>query len=150
MKEGLAILPAEEKFRKPIPRIAEGRMLAKSGAVTSCMDISDGLSSSLYELMRASGNGFEVESSAIPLHESLKEIDVDETERVNVSLNSGDEYELLFTVQQDSIMSLREIYRKEISRGFFEIGHVTSSRKIVLSKGQRKEDLRDLGYEHFR
>jgi len=150
MKERLGISSAEDKLRKPIPRIAEGRTLAKSGMVTSCMDISDGLSSSLYELKRASGNGFEVVSSSIPVHESLIEAELDAEERIAVALNSGDEYELLFTVRQDSIANLRGLYKSGTGRELCEIGHVIGEKRILLREESGREEIMDFGYEHFR
>jgi len=150
LKEGLQILSAEQKLKKPIPRIAEGRVLAKSGMVTSCMDISDGLSSSLYELMRAGGNGFEINSSSVPVHESLTEMEMGDNDRIIVALNSGDEYELLFTVRPDSVSELRRLLKNATGREFIDIGYVTANKDVLLRKGQAKERIDDLGFEHFR
>jgi thiamine-monophosphate kinase len=149
LKEGLDIKAAEEKLKKPLPRIAEGRILAKSGMVTSCMDISDGLSSSLYEMMRASANGFEINSSSVPVHETLSDVEMSEEERLAVALNSGDEYELLFTVRPDSVNELHRLFKNEAGREFIEIGYVTGRREVVLRKGSAKEQIEDFGFEHF-
>lgn len=150
LREGLGMTQAEEKLRKPIPRIAEGRILAKSGAATSCMDISDGLSSSLYEMMRASGNGFEVAASSVPMHSSLIEAEIRDDEKMGVALNSGDEYELLFTLRPESVESVHALFKKGVRRDFFEIGRVTGKRDIILLRESKKERIEDLGYEHFR
>lgn len=150
MKGGLGILLAEGKLRRPAPRIAEGRILAKSGSVTSCMDISDGLSSSLYELRRASGNGFEIDSSCIPLHESLLEVEIDDDERLEIALHSGDEYELLFTVRPDGIEDLKAAFNSEAEHDLSVIGRVTEVGEIMLCKGSERETLPDHGFEHFR
>jgi len=150
LKEGSGILSAEHKLRKPVPRIAEGRMLAKSGLVTSCMDISDGLSSSLYELMRASGNGFEVDAQSIPMHESLEQAEMHEEERVGVALNSGDEYELVFTVRPDSVGALHGTFKEGGSRDFSEIGRVIGHREIILCGETERRRIEDYGFEHFR
>ena len=150
LKEGSGILSAEQKLRKPIPRIAEGRTLARSGSVTSCMDISDGLSSSLYELMRASGNGFELDAASIPMHDSLLETEIRDEEKIGVALNSGDEYELLFTVRPDSAASLHGLFKEEIGRDFVEIGRAIVERDILLSTATQKRRIEDFGFEHFR
>ncbi|HDM66772.1 MAG TPA: thiamine-phosphate kinase, partial [Thermoplasmatales archaeon] len=60
----------DENVRKglfqPHPRIWEGRSLSKSNRVHACMDLSDGLSASLYQLMELNGLGFEVDAEKIP------------------------------------------------------------------------------------
>jgi len=150
LKEKLGIAAAEERFRRPTPRIKEGRMLAKSGVATSCMDISDGLSSSLHELMRASGNGFEIDADHLPLHPSLSESEIQGDDAIVLGLNSGDEYELLFTVRQEGLMGLRATFKAGENSGFAEIGRVIEKKAIVLMKGRSSEPLPDKGYEHFR
>lgn len=150
MKEGLGIRSAEDRLRRPEPRIAEGRILAKSGAVTSCIDISDGLSSELYELMRQNRYGFEIDVEKIPLHESLNEIECSEDEKANIALHSGDEYELLFTARQEGIDDLRVYYESQLGKGFTVIGKVIEKREVIKTIRGRTEMLLDRGYEHFR
>lgn len=150
MQSGLGISLAEEKLRRPRPRISEGRILAKSGLVTSCIDISDGLSSELYELMRASGNGFEIDLEKLPLHDSLHAFDACEDEKMSIALHSGDEYELLFTVKPEGLKELYDLYSSELDREFYVIGRVIDRREIIQSKKGRSELLLDRGYEHFR
>lgn len=150
MQEGLGILLAEAKFRRPMPRIAEGRVLATSGVCTSCMDISDGLSSSLYELMRASGNGFEIDSACVPMHESLHDLEVGGEERLEIAMDSGDEYELLFTVRPDAVSDLKRIFDEEAEHELTTIGRVTSEKEIVLCGDFGRSLIPDGGFEHFK
>lgn len=150
MERGLGIILAEGRLRRPAPRIPEGRVLAKSGSCTSCIDISDGLSSSLYELMRASGNGFEIDASRIPLHESLWEIYEEREEPLQVALHSGDEYELLFTVNPDSVEELKKKFDEEAEHELTVIGRVTADKEVVLHRDSWNEVLPDGGFEHFR
>ncbi len=150
MQRGLGIFLAEGRLRRPIPRISEGRALAKSGVCTSCIDISDGLSSSLYELMRASGNGFEIDASSIPFHESLWEVHDEREEPLQVALHSGDEYELLFTIRSNSVEDLRKKFNEEANHELYVIGRVTPVKEIILRRDSRSEVLPDGGFEHFR
>jgi len=150
MQRGLGIILAEGHLRRPSPRISEGRVLAKSGVCTSCIDISDGLSSSLYELMRASGNGFEVDASSVPLHESLWEMYDEREGPLQTALHSGDEYELLFTVSQDSVEELKKKFDEEAEHELFIIGRVTSNKEVILRRDSGTEVLPDGGFEHFR
>jgi thiamine-monophosphate kinase len=50
-----------------VPRLREGRWLAETARASAMMDLSDGLGSDLPRLARASGCGFEVDLSSLPL-----------------------------------------------------------------------------------
>ena len=54
-----------KNLTEPFPRIAEGLLLSKSGAVTSMIDTSDGLAFSVYELSSLSKVGFEIDEQAL-------------------------------------------------------------------------------------
>lgn len=77
-------------FRRPTPRLAEGRALAPQ--VTAMMDVSDGLLLDATRLARASKVTIALDSRAIPLASGLSE------ERRGDALRWGDDYELLFTL----------------------------------------------------
>lgn len=149
MAEGLHLEMAEERFRRPEPRIREGMAMASSKKVTSCIDISDGLSSSLYELMRSCHNGFEVGASKVPLHASLRESGMDEQGALQMALHSGDEYELLFTTGEKAVDSLKKSFQIEGLVDFEIIGRVIEEEKIVLRHEGVERELEDLGYRHF-
>src|SRR5439155_1103407 len=51
---------------RPYPRIAEGLFLAESGAVTSCMDLSDELGASLAPLASMTRLYYQIEFDALP------------------------------------------------------------------------------------
>ncbi|MDF8332490.1 thiamine-phosphate kinase [Novosphingobium cyanobacteriorum] len=77
-------------FRRPSPRLAEGRALAPQ--VTAMMDVSDGLLLDSARMARASRVTLALESAAVPYAESLPE------SRRNAAMRWGDDYELLFTL----------------------------------------------------
>ena len=113
------------------PRVKEGMMLARSGEATSCIDISDGLSTSLHLMSKAGGVGFEVEMQSIPMEQGL-----DQAER-EAALHWGGDFELLFTAKTEE--SIRKMANVTI------IGRVTESGIMLDGKS-----LPDMGYEHFR
>ena len=80
--------------RRPEPRLDAGRHLLRSG-IRCAMDISDGLVADLGKLGSASGVGARVDSTRIPLPDSLgrrfPEISLE------LALSGGEDYELLFT-----------------------------------------------------
>lgn len=76
---------------EPQPRVVEGQALGRAGA-TSMMDISDGLSLSLYDLVEAGGCGYAIDSSLLPLP-----VEVPPDEARELALYGGGDFELLFT-----------------------------------------------------
>jgi len=132
---------------EPVPRVKEGIALACKKTVTSCMDISDGLSSSLYQLMELNNVGFEIDKTKIPLSPVLKKLS--KTHNLDVydyALHFGGDYELLFTVPAEKFESLKKSFKYRIT----EIGRVTRDKKIKLVDKNSKEILKNKGYEHFK
>ena len=80
-------------FRRPSPRLAEGRALAP--LVTAMMDVSDGLLLDATRLARASDVTLAIASTAVPLAAGLRE-----RGRTDDALRWGDDYELLFTAPE--------------------------------------------------
>jgi thiamine-monophosphate kinase len=72
----------------PQPRLTVGRALVRRRLATSCIDVSDGLSTELLHLCEESGLSAEIEAEAIP---------VDASATLEQALHGGDDYELLFT-----------------------------------------------------
>ncbi|WP_421839311.1 thiamine-phosphate kinase [Novosphingobium sp.] len=77
-------------YRRPLPRLAEGRALAP--LVTAMMDVSDGLLLDASRMAAASAATFALDPVAIPLPAELP------VERARDALSWGDDYELLFTL----------------------------------------------------
>jgi thiamine-monophosphate kinase len=124
----------------PDPEVKLGIALAHLGEVTSCIDISDGLSTDLHHLCEASGVGAELERQRIPLFPDLLGaggalgIDVR-----NAVLHGGEEYALLFT------SALREAdLSSRLGRPVYAIGRIVE--KDVRIDG---EPLEARGFDHF-
>jgi thiamine-monophosphate kinase len=75
------------RLQRPVPRLVEGATAATAGA-SAMIDLSDGLSSDLAHICRASGVGARLEASAIPVGPGAT---------VDDALSGGDDYELCFT-----------------------------------------------------
>lgn len=89
---------------------------------TSMIDISDGLSSEILHLCKASGNGCALYEDKIPIDPETfnraREFNLDPTV---CALNGGEDYELLFTIAQEDYEKLR--MHMDISL----IGHMTAA-----------------------
>ena len=114
---------AKDALYVPIPKVAEGIAMADSGAVTSCMDLSDGLGTALNTICASSGVGIDVELDFIPRGPWVDEMAEAARKPVNdLLLGWGGEYELLFTADRDR---LRKLYDAELE--FSIIGMVNDS-----------------------
>jgi thiamine-monophosphate kinase len=96
------IAKGDARLRKhlyPEPRVALGLWLSQNGTATSMMDLSDGLSTDLTRLCAASGVGARLEASRIPTASKPQRFGVKNVDALDLALNGGDDYELLFTVR---------------------------------------------------
>jgi len=139
-----------KRLMEPTPRIKEGQILSKTGFVSSCMDISDGLSSSLHQLKKINGLGFEIIKDKLPLSKELLKIRKSQTIDVYKHvLHSGGDYELLLTLPKEKFEeAVKEL--EKIGTNLTEIGHVIKKNSIFIVENGEKNQLNDGGYEHFR
>ncbi|MDM7924511.1 MAG: thiamine-phosphate kinase [bacterium] len=87
------------RLLEPLPRAETGVRLARSGGVTSMIDISDGLTSELRHLCEASGLGCLLYADRVPVSAETASWAAESGKSpVGLALESGEEYELLFTV----------------------------------------------------
>jgi thiamine-monophosphate kinase len=85
----------DKSLMEPRARVREGEVLGRTGA-TSMMDISDGLSISLYDLLEANSFGYSINSEKIPTP-----VGIPPDEATSLALYGGGDFELLFTVPCD-------------------------------------------------
>ena len=78
----------------PEPRLDVGEALLRRGLATACIDISDGLSTDLAHICRASGVSAEIELTALPIHPLARKLDPKAA--LQAALHGGEDYELLF------------------------------------------------------
>ncbi len=76
----------------PFPQ--NGQDLSK--LASSMIDISDGLSSDLMHLCQSSKTGAKIYTDKLPFHKNLKSITDEVDEQLNLVLNGGEDFELLF------------------------------------------------------
>ncbi|HVG24807.1 MAG TPA: thiamine-phosphate kinase [Thermoanaerobaculia bacterium] len=129
----------------PEPELALGVALAAIEQVTSCIDVSDGLSSDLHHLCDASNCGAELEKERIPVFPELpnyaRQFGIDVR---NAVLHGGEEYALLFT------SSLREAELCErLKRPVYAIGRMTRERGVLLKEDGVARPLEPRGWDHF-
>jgi thiamine-monophosphate kinase len=119
------------------PRIAAGKAVAPYA--TAMMDSSDGLARSLHQLADASDCGFAVTYDVVPVDESVDDVGADEEELRELAVHVGEDFELVFTVPEDRLATVREASPTPIAR----VGEVTGSGVQVDG-----EALPDRGFTH--
>jgi len=149
LKRGLNLKEAEDALKRPWPRVKEGMALSSSGIVTSCMDISDGLSASVFELSRNSGLTYEIDLAKVPKAKEVELAFHDAERQKDLILNFGDDFELLFTIKRDAESVLEKI-AQDVGCPMTVCGKVTSGEENILIDNGKRERLENLGYEHFR
>lgn len=136
---------AIRRHRDPEPELALGLKLASMNEVSSCIDVSDGLSTDLHHVCEASGLGAEIEKERIPVFEGLTAV----AHRLRIPLrevvlHGGEEYALLFTASlPESQMSAR------LGRAVYAIGRMTRERGVVLREDGIARPLAAQGFDHF-
>ena len=110
-----------ERQLKPEPRRDIIEALAKAGIrPTAMMDVSDGLSSELMHICKASGTGCRIYEDRIPIdYQTAIMAEELGMNLVTAALNGGEDYELLFTVP------LHDHERITKVPGVAVIGHIT-------------------------
>ena len=136
-----------ESVYNPKARIVEGVALAESGAATSSIDSSDGLSVSLYDLSRSSGVGFRVEELPIP-PEGKAYAKYHGLDPSDLALYGGEEYELVFTVTEERLKDAREALAA-VGCELLELGVATRETGIVMAKNGVENPIEKRGWEHF-
>lgn len=140
------------RLLEPLPRVAEAVRLARSGRVTSMIDISDGLASEIRHLCEASGLGCVLYADRIPVS---RETVVWATEAgespLRVALQSGEEYELLFTVDSSIRTDTAGAGFTGPAEKWTVIGEMRPQNEgIRIREGGAESMLTAGGWEHYR
>ena len=138
---------AFETLLRPYARVEEGKIFSESGAVTSCMDISDGLGSTLGQMAKVGGVHFEVSWDRLPLPPDLRDLPFPEAKEA--ALHFGGDYELVATVHPGKLPALQK--RCEASKHRLTlIGSVAEDGENLLHGPDGTVPLEDRGWEHFK
>jgi len=130
---------------RPLPRVAEGRILVKNGVKTA-IDLSDGLLSDLTHILKASSLAAEVCIHKLPIHTIVRGRFGDDA--VRLALSGGEDYELLFTAQEDIVEQVRNIMSTQLT----VIGEIVVGERgsiALLDENRKRIEFRELGWDHF-
>jgi len=133
-------------FLRPLPRIAEGKLLVEQG-VRTAIDISDGLISDLHQICKSSQVGARVEIDRVPVHPAVKASFGDRA--LELALSGGEDYELLFTAGDEVIGKVKEAASCPVA----VIGEIVADKPgevDLVDKNGEPFRLRKTGWEHFK
>jgi thiamine-monophosphate kinase len=135
----------------PRPHVREGRFLARSGAITAAIDVSDGLSSDLNHICEQSKVGARVFADKLPalpaLFAAAQFMNKDPLDWI---LHGGEDYVLLAAVKREALNALVQEANKE-GLVLTEIGEVTDTgnAELVHTDGTLSA-LYPRGWDHFK
>jgi thiamine-monophosphate kinase len=131
----------------PEPRLDVGESLLRRELATACLDISDGLSTDLAHLCRASGVRAEIEQAALPIHPLARKSGTNAA--LKTALHGGEDYELLFTAPA-SVLMPTSLAGVPITRiGSLKNRHSGRPMMTLITPNGNKEELSPGGWEHF-
>jgi thiamine-monophosphate kinase len=133
---------------RPQPRVKWGALLGAERLATAMIDLSDGLSSDLAHLCRASRTGAVIEASRLPINSAVARVCGRRAlDPLALALHGGEDFELLFTIRP---RDLRRLPRAVDGVPATYIGDVTHrAGGIQILEGRRRWTLEPAGFEHF-
>ena len=153
----------------PNPQTEIGQIFGERNLATAMIDLSDGLSSDLAHLCQSSKVGAKIYTDKIPFQKAIINrkhrtpksepsasaggLDADslqvyqDSEKLHLALNGGEDFELLFTVNQKKYFQVQNEFK---IRKFSHIGEITANAEIIeLIHGKKSEILQPKGFRHF-
>ncbi len=129
-----------EKILRPKARIDVVDNLSK---FSDCaIDISDGLVKELKSISKASKCGIVIHPENIPISDAVLEFcNQNSLDPVEIAMNSGEEYEIVFTADRDSL--------EFMEFDFSVIGEVVDSEGVWLKEDSGLKKAEDISWKHF-
>ncbi len=128
---------------RPGPRNDLAQQLSTQNIPTAMIDLSDGLSADLAHICSASGVGAKIYADRIPIDQNLAEAAFDRKTALDLALNGGEDFELLFTANRSGESALAGMDVTCIG----EITDKTGLAEIIDEQGTTQ--LEPNGFRHF-
>jgi thiamine-monophosphate kinase len=135
---GQACAESRAKHLRPEPFAGVDKLVAEYSP-TAMIDISDGLSADLERICEESGCGYELHAASIPVPGEVERFcAANSRDTLRYALNSGEEYQLLFTSKL-----------KTDKGSAFLIGKIIPDGKFIIINNNRRP-AETAGFDHFR
>lgn len=138
---------AIEKHLVPKPRFDISKILTHQVKIGAMIDVSDGLSSEIHHLCQSSSVGAAIFEHNLPIDQLTQQIASEFSDSpIEYALHGGEEYELLFTINDDEFAKL-DALTNDVSI----LGRVTEQQKGIMLVHENGEQvaLQLGGWNHF-
>jgi thiamine-monophosphate kinase len=130
----------------PSPKLKFGLSIAKY--LSSSMDSSDGLSTTLNEMSRQSSKKFVI--TKLPCYNDIRKFAKRNKIRfMDLVFNGGEEYEIVATVSSANLPKIKKIARLQ-NVPLFEIGYVTKGKNVIYQQENKITTIQERGWLHFK
>ena len=134
--------------RTPQPRLAQGRWLGASAHVRAMMDCSDGLSTDLARMARASGVGARIDR--VPVADAAAAAAAAlGADAAAYAMAGGEDFELLVAVEARAFEHLSRRFRARFGHPLERLGIARADENLVMVKQGREEPIARTGWDHF-
>jgi thiamine-monophosphate kinase len=140
----------KNKVLRPQAKSLEGAWLGQQKAVTTMMDISDGLYVDLTRLCKASTVGAEIDLLALPASPQLTQVCHDfQWDIFKYMLTGGEDYGLLITIDETLYPQVAKDFYRNFDYHIQPIGTIIPEQKVKLMKNGVSEPLSYVPFSHF-
>jgi thiamine-monophosphate kinase len=132
-----------KRYKLPTPRIKEAWVLSRF--VHAMTDISDGLSNDAITLAKTNRLGIRIYKNNLPFSSQFIKFCniIKNINTTNLALYGGDDFELLFAIQEEMIQKASKMVRFNI------IGEFLEKENYELFNGHKNIPLQIKGFQHF-
>lgn len=135
----------------PEPQIKEGLWLAQHPGVHAMMDVSDGISSDLLHILKASGKSAVVHLDKLPVSDILKSVTLEQDWNIDtLTASGGEDYVLLCTLNGADFESINNGFYASFGRELFPVGKIIEGEiRLNWMKNGEQVFLNKHGFDHF-
>lgn len=138
-----------QSWKRPEPRVPQGRLLAARHLASACQDISDGLRTTADELAAASGVRLTLDEAAIPIDHAVELVAREaRVDSLALAMSASVDFELLFTVSPDKFDACQSAFE---SAGFelHRIGEASEGEGTALRRADGSQvELPGVAWRH--
>lgn len=121
-----------DSWRRPVARVAEGRVLSRKPYATACQDTSDGLKATIEQIMKASGVGFTVSEDEVEIDPAITEVaSLMAVSPLALAMSASSDFQLAFTLNPADLEACRAEFASS-GLGFRVIGRATADEQCRL------------------
>jgi thiamine-monophosphate kinase len=135
----------------PNPQLKEGLWLAQQPEIHAMIDVSDGISSDLVHILKASAKSAIINLDKIPVSDTLRRVTLAEGWNLDKLITSGGEdYILLCTLKAGSFEPINATFKAAFDRDLTQIGKIIEGVPLInWTKNGKPQLLNQHGFDHF-